>query len=390
MKIIIHRGTHQIGGCITEILTKDSRIIIDMGEELPNPNIPSHQIDLPGVTSGPSTCDGVFFTHYHGDHIGLISTINPDIPLYLGEAAKDIYLVLQTHLRKKNLTQLNSIKTYKAAEPIIIKDITVTPFVVDHSAYDAYMFLIEADGKRILHTGDFRNHGFKGKGLLKVVDAYLPNIDLLITEGTSLSRTSSQPMTEHELINEAKVLIKEHKYVFVICSSTNIDRISAFYQATPRGKYFICDHYQKDVLKVVENHGKQYSSIYSFEKALYYDKNLDPKLIDRGFCMLIRKSDYFEEILKKFDPEQSLIIYSMWQGYIQDLSTGMEDFLKGHHYVSLHTSGHASRETIKALCDKVNPKIGVLPIHSESPEELAHLGIKSKIISLKDGEMFIV
>ena len=34
MKVIIHRGTHQIGGIATEIKTDKSRIIIDMGEEL--------------------------------------------------------------------------------------------------------------------------------------------------------------------------------------------------------------------------------------------------------------------------------------------------------------------------------------------------------------------
>ena len=33
MEIIIHRGTHQIGGCATEIRTSQSRIIIDFGEE---------------------------------------------------------------------------------------------------------------------------------------------------------------------------------------------------------------------------------------------------------------------------------------------------------------------------------------------------------------------
>lgn len=30
------------------------------------------------------------------------------------------------------------------------------------------MFLIEADNKRIWHTGDFREHGYIGKGLFKV------------------------------------------------------------------------------------------------------------------------------------------------------------------------------------------------------------------------------
>ena len=42
-------------------------------------------------------------------------------------------------------------------------DIRVTPFVVDHSALDAYMFLIEIDGKKILFTGDFREHGITGE-----------------------------------------------------------------------------------------------------------------------------------------------------------------------------------------------------------------------------------
>lgn len=28
----------------------------------------------------------------------------------------------------------------------------ITPIRTDHSAFDSYMFLIEADGKRILHT----------------------------------------------------------------------------------------------------------------------------------------------------------------------------------------------------------------------------------------------
>ena len=34
MKIIIHRGSHQIGGIAVEIKTDSTRIIIDMGDEL--------------------------------------------------------------------------------------------------------------------------------------------------------------------------------------------------------------------------------------------------------------------------------------------------------------------------------------------------------------------
>ena len=36
MKITIHRGIAQIGGCITEIATNKDRILIDLGLNLPN------------------------------------------------------------------------------------------------------------------------------------------------------------------------------------------------------------------------------------------------------------------------------------------------------------------------------------------------------------------
>lgn len=35
MKIEIHKGLDQIGGCITEISTETSRVFIDMGSDLP-------------------------------------------------------------------------------------------------------------------------------------------------------------------------------------------------------------------------------------------------------------------------------------------------------------------------------------------------------------------
>lgn len=36
MKITMHRGIDQIGGCITEIATEKSRILIDLGQNLPD------------------------------------------------------------------------------------------------------------------------------------------------------------------------------------------------------------------------------------------------------------------------------------------------------------------------------------------------------------------
>ena len=84
MDIIVHRGTHQIGGCSTEIVTNQGRIFIDMGAELPDQdgNQKRNPLSIDGVTQGNKNCDAVLFTHNHGDHIGEVSNILEDIPLY--------------------------------------------------------------------------------------------------------------------------------------------------------------------------------------------------------------------------------------------------------------------------------------------------------------------
>lgn len=66
MKITIHRGKDQIGGCITEIESKSgSRIIIDLGHNLPKGDKESkdeYASDeaVAKLTEGVS---GIFYTH---------------------------------------------------------------------------------------------------------------------------------------------------------------------------------------------------------------------------------------------------------------------------------------------------------------------------------------
>lgn len=252
MQIKVHRGTHQIGGCITEIKTEQTCIIIDMGSELPSAEKKeSANLEIEGVTKGTPDCDAVLVTHYHGDHVGAFESILLEVPVYMGETAKQIYTVVQQTLKLKldkgNPERVKTFKTFGAGKPIYFKDIKVTPYTVDHSAFDAYMLLIEAEGKRILHTGDFRMHGARGRKMPAVFAKYAKGIDILITEGTMLSRTSERVMTEHELGAEATKLLKDNKNVFVLCSSTNIDSIAEFYSAAIDNRSFLIE--QKSILE---------------------------------------------------------------------------------------------------------------------------------------------
>ena len=69
MKITIHRGANQIGGCITEIATKDDKIFIDLGSNVPGSDKTDYSADE--VRRITADADAIFYSHYHGDHVGL-------------------------------------------------------------------------------------------------------------------------------------------------------------------------------------------------------------------------------------------------------------------------------------------------------------------------------
>jgi len=54
---------------------------------------------------------------------------------------------------------------------------------------------------------------------------------VLITEGTMLSRMTEKIYSEVDMLRDCKRLLEQHRYVFLICSSTNVDTLATFYQA---------------------------------------------------------------------------------------------------------------------------------------------------------------
>lgn len=186
MKLCIHRGTHQIGGVATEISTSSTHILIDMGDELSlDPAFVSEPLNISGVTDDNGSCDAVLFTHYHGDHTGQMLRIRSEIPIYAGALTKDILHLSTEHGGAKNeafYRRIETIHTFSPGKTFLIGDMKITPFCIDHSACDSYMFLIEADGKRLLHTGDFRLHGVRSKSMDKILDKLVRKVDAIVSE----------------------------------------------------------------------------------------------------------------------------------------------------------------------------------------------------------------
>ena len=406
MKITIHRGIDQIGGCITEISTNIARILIDLGQNLPDGKgvVNDKFASREAIEKITQDIDAIFYTHYHGDHLGLFHYVHNNVRQYIGKAAKRVAICKHTQLSYINgreelsaeeIAGLKEMKELSPGQPVNIKDIKVIPYFVSHSAYDAYMFLIEADGKRLLHTGDFRGHGYLSKGLLPTIEKLiLPKgkVNFLITEGTMLSRFGEKVMSENDLQKKATKIMTGYKNVFVMCSSTDMERLATFYAGNKQlKKPLVCDRFQKNIFEIFTKSASKHTTLFSFDEVYDFNPNkseLINLMTDKGFCMFVRATEkfefYYQTLVSLLDPNETVLIYSMWKEYIN--TNGKHAIQRYIDFVSmfpnmekLHTSGHASPECLTNVCNLVNPNLGIIPIHSEDSASYVNLPIKEHL-----------
>ena len=409
LKIIIHRPA-QIGGQITKIATDNSSIIIDLGHNLPGEEKEDALDNKEAIEEITKGCSAVLYTHYHGDHIGLFHHVPQTIPQYIGEVAKQVvcrkYQQL-CHLPDeaykvvfgKALKTANSIKTFHEAEAITFGNIRIIPYFVSHSAYDAYMFLVESEGKRILHTGDFRGHGYLSKGLLPTIKKYIGQVDVLITEGTMLKRQGEQVSSELDISLNAQKLLKEHKYVFIHCSSTDMERLASFKNAHTKchpHRPLVVDTFQKDILDIFSNTAGKKSNCFDFGKVYCLSRSFNETnqrlkewMLRDGFTMFVRATgkfhQYISQIIEAIAPEKPLFIYSMWNGYIDNEKTPNKEYIKlqnrfGTNEIKrLHTSGHATVKTLIDVCEAVKPRLAIIPIHRDADTDFTSIDISTEL-----------
>ena len=180
MQVRIHRGSREVGGSCVEVLAGGSRLVLDVGrplcagwdEHVPLP-------DVPGLATGddPSLL-GVVVSHPHLDHYGLLDQVHPAVPVFAGAAAAAI--VDAARWFSPSGPQLRATGHLHNGVPMVLGTFTVTPYLVDHSAFDSYAMVVEAAGRRLMYTGDLRGHGRKSRLFEEMLARPPAQIDTLL------------------------------------------------------------------------------------------------------------------------------------------------------------------------------------------------------------------
>jgi ribonuclease J len=393
LTLTVHRGTRQIGGCCIEIAHQaGGRIILDAGRPLDAPEGATGLLPKSLDRSRPAT---VLISHPHQDHWGLVQELPSDWPIWTGSSAAKL-IAITADITRQPLTR--TFHTWHSrSRPFGIGPFTITPILTDHSAFDAYMLLVEGAGKRILYTGDFRRHGRKSVLIDRMMANPPPDIDVLVTEGTNLGQ--DKPITtEDELELEFVELFKRTKSrVFVAWSAQNIDRTVTLYRAAKRtGRTLVIDLYTADVLDRISERTRVPRAGYTNLKVVvtrglrgYYRKigrdDFVVRMVPHGLAarhlvlglhvVMLRRSliaDY--ERAGVVPTADDAFNFSMWRGYLSepDIAEVLEWCRRGGAEVAyIYTSGHASPADLRAFATAIRPKVTV-PVHGVKWDEESH------------------
>jgi ribonuclease J len=431
LKLIIHRGTKEIGGSCVELQSKEARIIIDLGMPLVNAqNEPFDKtltkdksipelIDihvLPkvrGLYAGEEKgVDAILISHPHQDHYGLLRYINPEIPVYMSKGTQALINTSDVFIPTK--ADLRNVAIFKMWKSFTIGDLVIMPRLVDHSAFDAAAFLIEGEGKKILYSGDFRGHGRKRILFDNMIVHPIKDIDYLLLEGSMLGRGEGLYQDERAVEDKMVSLFKNKQNIaFVFCSSQNIDRIVSIYRAAKRTQQtIVLDLYTACILSSLKGISRRLPQYWWRDIRVIYFKGHAKTLVENGLrsflfdcarvkiekedvnsnkkniVIIARDNRDFTELLSHIDDfTGAQAIYSMWEGYLEDSDLVDRLKQKGISLKSVHTSGHATERDLQKLAKAFSPRC-LIPIHTFQPEMYPSLFPNVHI--LNDGEEFVL
>lgn len=399
MRARIHRGATEVGGSCVELEAGGERLVLDLGrplwadadQELPLP-------DIPGLLAGRDpNLAGVVITHGHPDHYGLLDRISPNVPVYIGDSAARI--LNEAAFFTRGGQGLAPAGFLADGQPLQLGRFKVTPFLVDHSAFDAHAVLVEADGRRLFYTGDLRGRGRKPGTFQRLLDRPPTGVDVLLLEGTRLGREdpgeeepSSEPDVEERCVEACR---GTRGMVLASYSAQNIDRYVSIYKAALRSdRDLVIDLYTAAVAAAT---GRDSIPQVSWERVkVFVPLSQRIRVKEAGAferVNAVRRARIFpeqlagerERLVMTFrasmagDLERAgcltgaTAIWSMWRGYLREPSSDRLHSFLGHHRIPLstiHASGHATVADLKRLADAIDAD-RIVPIHTAAPEMFA-------------------
>lgn len=404
MRVCIHRGSRQIGGTCVEIAFESRRLLLDLGLPLdaqvtdPSSLLP----EVAGLREPDESLLGIVLSHGHTDHWGLIPNARQKLPVIAGAATRRIMQAASAFVPGASPAPGPEATRIELADrrTVVVGPFGITPYLTDHSAYDAYSLLIEAGGRRLFYSGDIRAHGRKAALFERLVSNPPRPIHAMLMEGSSLGRLGRDRRFPTEAEVEASLVerFSQTGFIGVCASAQNIDRVVSIYRSCKRtGRTLLLDLYAMEILRATENGNipgpgwpnlavyvpeyqrrqvartERFDLLECYRSCRVYREGMAAKM--GQIAMLFRPAMMADIDLIPGAWDGARMIWSQWEGYLDSpVNYGFREKLAERHLLleSVHTSGHASIPDLQRLAAAMASD-ALVPIHTFHGERFMDL-----------------
>lgn len=274
---------------------------------------------LRGRKPGRLPFEGILVTHAHFDHVGGLTLVRHDLPVYMHPVAKQI-LWLWQYTSGRTVNQFvdlfynffklpkitegerfasgleaqvrREIRLFKDKELFKIGSIGVTSYPVDHSLPGSCGFIMETSAGKIGISGDIRKRGRRPEDTNHFIEALLEQkVNYLMWEGSLLH--FDHEGTEEDVTETVSLLLKNKTFAAVAFPPRDFDRLTSLYKAAKaNGRMLVINPAQALALKM-------FNGQYDFPKmdwkyiGVYLPRKRKGLLDREGFPDEMIEGDYF-------------------------------------------------------------------------------------------------
>lgn len=405
-------GLEEVGRNMTLFEYKGDIVIIDMGLQFPEDDMPGIDYIIPNIESlkgREKDIQGIIITHGHLDHVGAVSHLSPKLghpPIYATGLSRGI--IMKRHDDFPNMGKLN-IHIIKASDKITLGKFKIEFFHVNHNIPDSVGVVLKTPEGTVLHTGDFKfDHNPVGEepaDLARITEIASAKGGVLVlmsdstnaeVPGYTISEKQVQESLD-EIIKQADGRIIASTFGSLISRIQEIINIAEKY-----GRKVTVDGYSmRSNVEIAKELGflkAKKDTIIPIRDVNKYDKN---KMIivctgaqgeGEAVLMRIAHREHKQVQIQRGDT----VIFSSSVVPGNERSVGaLKDILmyqgaKIFHskLMDVHASGHAQVEDLKLMLNLVKPKY-LIPIHGNHFMLRIH-GEIAKSIGMTDENIIIL
>ncbi len=384
LRIIPLGGLEEIGRNMTVFEYGQDIIIVDMGLQFPDEDMPGIDYLIPDVSylkGKEKNIRGIIITHGHYDHIGAIPHLMEKIgnpPIYMTELTRGIVAKRQDDYKEK--APLN-IHTVKKIDRLRLGSFNIEFFHVNHTIPDAVGLAINTPIGTIIHTGDFKfDHSPVSDApsdIAKIARLGSENVLALMSDSTD-SRTPGYSLSESKIAKSLDEIFENTDGRLIVATfAALISRIQSVVAAAEKhGRKLAVDGYSMktnvEIAKALGYLQAKKGTIIPIAKVNDYPDN-KVAIICTGAqgesnAVLMRIINGEHRFVKVHKNDTFVLSSSVIPGNERTVQSIMDTIYRhdakviNYKMMDVHAGGHARQEDLKMMINLVRPKY-LIPIH---------------------------